>query len=89
MEEFIKESLRKHETKHGHTLKKENIPMPVNTKPEMDDSEILNVTDHKDFQHIIGLCQWLIIRGRIDITFATSSLSRFSAAPRRGHLVLA
>ena len=44
---------------------------------------------HKEFQHIIGLCQWLILRGRIDITYATSSLSRFAAAPREGHSILA
>ena len=31
----------------------------------------------------------MILRGRIDIACATSSLSRFAAAPREGHLKLA
>jgi len=89
MEDFIKEAIRKYEKKHNFTLKKENTPMPTDAHPEQDQSELLGTKDHKDFQHIIGLCQWLIIRGRIDITYATSSLSRFSTCPREGHWALA
>ena len=89
MEEYCKETIRKYETKHNITLKKENIPMQVNVKPENDTSEILDESNHKDYQHIIGICQWLVIRGRIDITYAVSSLSRFSTCPRKGHNLLA
>ena len=89
MEEYIKEVIRKYETTHNLTLRKQNIPMPVKAKPELDDSELLETKRHKEFQHIIGVCQWLILRGRIDITYAVCLLSRFSAAPREGHLDLA
>ena len=89
MEEFSKEAIRKYETKHSLTIKKENIPIAVDAKPELDDSELLNLDRHREFQHIIGLCQWMIIRGRIDIAYSVSSLSRFSAAPREGHLEMA
>jgi hypothetical protein len=35
------------------------------------------------------MAQWACVIGRVDIGFAVSSLSRFSAAPRQGHLELA
>lgn len=82
MEDYIKEVIRKYESKHNLTLKKENNPMPVDARPETDTSELLIVVEHKEFQHIIGLGQWVVIRGRIDIAYAISSLSRFSTAPR-------
>ena len=34
----------------------------------------------------MGVCQWISIAGRLDICFAVSSLSRFAANPREGHL---
>ena len=40
-------------------------------------------------QKIIGVGQWLVVAGRFDINFAISSLSRYAAAPRQGHLKLA
>ena len=89
MEEYIKEVIRRYEAKHNITLKKENIPMPVDAKPEMDDTDFLSVEKHKQFQHVIGVGQWIVLRGRIDITYAISSLSRFSSSPREGHLLLA
>ena len=43
----------------------------------------------RHYQKIIGICQWVVTSGRFDINYAVSSLSRFSAAPREGHLILA
>ena len=37
---------------------------------------------------MIGMAQWAVNIGRMDISHAVSSLSRFSAAPRQGHLEL-
>ena len=89
MDEYCKEIIRKYENKHDITLKKENLPIPAESHPEMDTSDILNPEEHKEYQHIIGVGQWLVIRGRIDITYAISSLSRFATCPRKGHLTLA
>ena len=69
--------------------KERNIPMSVNARPELDDSPFLDKDKHKLFQQIIGTCQWLIVCGRIDISYAVTSLSRFSVAPRELHLQLA
>jgi hypothetical protein len=35
---------------------------------------------------LIGIAVWIVMLGRIDIAQAVNSLSRFSAAPREGHL---
>jgi hypothetical protein len=37
---------------------------------------------------LIGMAQWACTIGRLDIAFAVSSLSRFSANLRIGHLAL-
>ena len=64
------------------------LHMKFKEKPDMDDSPFLNDKYHKDFQHIIGVCQWLIFVGVFYLSYAASSLSRFSDAPRVGHLDL-
>lgn len=61
-------------------------PMQENLKPEMDESQLLDTAGHRKYQQLIGIGQWLVTCGRIDIAFALSSLSRYSAAPRKGHL---
>jgi hypothetical protein len=80
--------LRKYQDKHG-CIKKENIPMSTGAHPELDNSDFLNMEGHAQYQHIIGTCQWLVVAGRFDINYAVSSLSRYAAAPRQGHLTMA
>ena len=43
----------------------------------------------RQYQKIIGIGQWLVVAGRFDIAYAISSLSRYAAAPRQGHLAMA
>ena len=85
---YVKEVLRSFQDKHGD-IPKENIPLSTSAKPELDKSDLLDIAEHKIYQQIIGVCQWLIVCGRMDICYAVSSLSRFSVAPRKGHLELA
>ena len=63
--------------------------MATDAHPELDDSDFLNTEEHKQFQHIIGLGQWIVLTGRIDITYAVSSLARFASSPREKHLIMA
>ena len=88
-ENYIKETLRKYELKHNVCLKKENIPMAMDPHPELDDSKLLSTEEHKHDQHIIGLGQWIVLTGRIDIMYAISSLTRFASSPRKQHLIMA
>ena len=55
----------------------------------MDESPLLNDQGLKLYQTLIGIAQWACTIGRLDISFAVSSLSRFSAEPCEGHLQLA
>ena len=50
-------------------MNKEVLPMRV-----------LNGKYHKEFQHNIGVRQWLIVAGIFYLAYAVSSLSRFSDA---------
>ena len=82
---YITEVINRYESKHG-TLKKENVPSTPKDHPEMDESPFLNEEGITQYQSNIGICQWICTAGRMDIAFAVSSLSRFSHAPREGHL---
>ena len=63
--------------------------MRFNKTPDMDDSLFLNKKYHKDFQHIVGIFQWLTVVGIFDLAYVVSLMSRFSSAPQEYHLDLA
>jgi hypothetical protein len=54
----------------------------------MDTSPLLDEAHIQQYQMLIGMAQWANTTGRLDISFAISSLSRFSVAPREEHLRL-
>jgi hypothetical protein len=60
--------------------------MKTNEHPEEDLSDILDNNMHRECQSLMGMLQWVVSLCRVDICFAVSSLSRFFACPRRGHL---
>lgn len=54
--------------------------------PENDTTPLLDTPGIRKFQMLTGMLQWLCIIGRLDIQFSTTSLNRFNASPRQGHL---
>ena len=66
--------------------KKAKTPLIGGDHPELDDSELLDEEGTNHFQTLIGQLQWVITIGRFDVFTATMTLSRFRAAPRKGHL---
>ena len=84
-QKYITEMLRKYEKEYGE-IRKEKTPMTAGDHPELDDSPLLNEDQITHYQSIIGTLQWIVTSGRLDITFAVASLSRFNANPREGHL---
>ena len=64
----------------------DNTPLPPGDHPEEDDSELLDDAGHHLYQRMVGILQWIVLIGRYDICFATSSMSRFGSAPKQGHL---
>ena len=66
-----------------------NVPMSPNAHPETDTTELLDEDGIRQYQKIVGIGQWRVVAGRFNINYAISSLSRYAAAPRKGHLELA
>ena len=64
-------------------------PLEKNDHPELDDSELCDAEEVRQFQSVVGSLQWAISLGRIDITTAVMTLSRFRSMPRKGHLARA
>jgi hypothetical protein len=71
------------------TIYPHRTPLPEGCHPELDESPLLSEVGIRKYQMLIGMAQWASTIGRPDIAFTVSSLSRFSAAPREGHLELA
>ena len=67
-------------------VNQENIHHLKGDHPEVDTSEELDIEGQKKYQTMIGCLQWMISLGRFDIHTATMTMSRFRAAPRKGHL---
>jgi hypothetical protein len=86
---YTKEGIRKYQVDFG-AVHKCNILMDPKCHPEMDNTPLLPESGIKQFQRIIGVCQWLIVSGRFDLCYAiTSFLSRYSSAPQEDHLAVA
>ena len=54
-EKYINECVRKYESNYAITLPKEALPMKVGSHPELDETPKLSISEHKEYQHIIGL----------------------------------
>ena len=82
---YLKEALTRIEKIFGE-IKKQKSPMSNKARPETDTSPLLCTKDHRTYQMLIGIAQWLVSCGRMDINYSVTSLSRFNASPREGHL---
>eukprot|EP00957_Ditylum_brightwellii_P124159 9464752-Ditylum_brightwellii.AAC.1 len=67
------------------TLTKHNTPMVPGDHPKLDESALLGDEDNQKYQMLIGMLNWLVTLGDIDITYSVSSLARFVLCPRKGH----
>jgi hypothetical protein len=83
---YITEAVRRIEEFLGKPLQKKDTPMVDGDHPEEDSSELLDDKDHKTYQMLIGMLVWICCIGRVDVTFPVTSMSRFTACPRKGHL---
>ena len=83
---YIKETLGQVEKRTGIRTREEKLPMKPGDHPEEDESPLLNNEQHRLYQSMLGMLQWTVSIGRIDICYAVSSMSRFCVSPREGHL---
>jgi hypothetical protein len=61
-------------------------PLEPGDHPELDTSDELGPEGITMYQSLVGSMQWAVSLGRLDITTAVMTLSRFRCAPRVGHL---
>jgi len=61
-------------------------PMSAGYRPEVDVSTELDAKRANYYQGLIGVLRWICELGRIDILIDVAQLSRFTCAPRQGHL---
>lgn len=69
-------------------LKFVSTPMADNAKPEVNCGKLavpMGANQHRQYQQLMGLAQWLITIGRIDLNFSVISMARFNASPQVGH----
>jgi hypothetical protein len=82
---YIQESLRRVAAEFGMPMK-ESVPLPQDDHSELDTTPLLNDHQHKKYQMLIGMLNWIVGIGRFDIAHATNQLARFSSCPREGHM---
>jgi hypothetical protein len=84
---YLTEAITRVEATFGKLPKKDTLIVDGD-HPETDVSAPLSDHQHTQYQMLIGMVlNWIVCLGRLDIAFATSSLSRFTACPaRKGHL---
>jgi hypothetical protein len=74
------------EDKTGRTIQKKKTPLPSGWKAELDVTEELTDDMTSRYRQLIGILQWAVELGRLDIYHEVSILSQFQALPREGHL---
>lgn len=72
--------------KGSHHSKKNHGALPVDYKPELDDTRELKGEKISRYQQIIGMLRWGVELGRIDILLPVALMSQYNASPREGHL---
>jgi len=77
---YIKEVISQIECHHG-TIREEKSPSMTKDHPEQDDSTILDNVNHREYQSLIGMAQWLLTLGCLDICSSISFLGCFSCCP--------
>ena len=83
---YITNCMEQLEKMMGKEFALQNSPMSEAAHLELDDSPLLNETDHAKFRSLIGCANWLVTLGRFDVAYAVNAYSRFTMQPRQGHM---
>ena len=83
---YLTEVVRRLEQFYGKPLCKKDIPTVEGDYLEKNSSPLLDDAGHQHHQMMIGILNWLVCLGRLDTSFATFSLSKFTACLCEGAL---
>jgi hypothetical protein len=80
-------NVEEHHMKAGEKLPyKAPTPLSNGYRPEIDVSPELGEKDASHFHSLIGVLQWIVELGRVDLFVEVSMMSLHLALPREGHL---
>ena len=82
---YLQEALKELYKLLGECAKRK-IPLDPNFSYEVPSTKPLSMADHAIYRSAVGIFSWVSCCGRIDITFASRLLSKFSAGPLEQHL---
>ena len=88
-EKYVKAAIDNLESKLGRSdmhLPKCRTPMSTSYHPSEDSTKELNVEGVQFYQELIGILQWAVAIGRVNILLEVSLLSSHLALPIIGHL---
>ncbi len=83
---YIQKMLSNYELLFKEVPKEYQSPLDRGDHPELDISPELDEDGKAMYLSMIGALQWAVSLGRYDIATAVMTMSRFRAAPRKGHL---
>ncbi len=84
---YIKRCLTTYEQLFGEPPpKKINAPLDPKDHPELDDTDFLDSTGMHLYWKLLGMLQWAVTLGRIDIMCAVMTMGGYRAQPRIGHM---
>ena len=84
---YVKKILVEYERIMGFaTAKHITTPLEPGDHPELDETAVITPEKRRIYWSLIGMLQWAVTLGRIDIAIAVSTMSRFRVEPRQGHL---
>jgi hypothetical protein len=83
---YVERVIGKYESVLGLTIVRKKTPMDDKYHPETDETEMLTPKEASLYRGLIGSANWMITLGRSDIYYAVNTLSRYSMAPRKGHI---
>ena len=63
-----------------------DTPLLSNYRPDLDVSPELSEDDATQYQSLIGILQWIVELGRVDMNCEVSMMSSHLVMPREGHL---
>ena len=83
---YVKRILTQFELMMGYKPKQVKTPIDPKDHPELDGSPFISEKAKIIYWSLIGMLQWAVTIGRIDIDVAVMTMGRFRMEPRKGHL---
>ena len=84
---YVKKILGQFEKLMGYPPpRKVNTPLEPRDHPELDETESIGEELKRKYWSLIGMLQWAVTLGRMDIHCAVMTMGRFRMQPRVGHL---